>query len=124
MRQNNEYRQSAITLLARALTRWWWLGIVTLGLIVVWDILEWKRAALILKDSSLTLKFGVITQNSREVPYKNIQTIDVHQSILGQALGYGHIVITTANANAPIEFKYVATPQIAREALQAKVNNS
>lgn len=124
MKQNNEYRQSAATLVARALTRWWWLGFITFGLIIIWDILEWKRAALILKDRSLTLKFGVITQNSREVPYKNIQTVDVNQSVLGQALGYGHIVITTANAYAPIEFKYVATPQVVREAIQARVNNA
>lgn len=122
MQQNNEYRQSAATLVARALTRWWWLGFITFGLIIVWDILEWKRAGLILKDDSLVLKFGVITQNSRDVPYKNIQTVDVNQSILGQALGYGHILITTANTNAPVLFKYVAQPQLLREAIQARVN--
>lgn len=123
VQQNNEYRQSAATLVARALLRWWWLGFITFGGIIVWDVLEWKRAALILNKDSLTLKFGVITQNSREVPYRNIQTVDVHQSVLGQALGYGHIVITTANANAPIEFKYAAQPQLLREAIQARVNN-
>ena len=123
VQQNNEYRQSSATLVARALTRWWWLGFITFGLVIIWDILEWKRAALILKNDSLTLKFGVLTQNSREVPYRNIQTVDVHQSVLGQALGYGHLVITTANANAPIEFKYVAHPQVVREAVQARVNN-
>lgn len=123
MQQNNEYRQSVATLVAKALTRWWWLGIITLGMVIIWDILEWKRAALILKDDSLKLKFGVITENSREVPYRNIQTVDVHQSVLGQALGYGHIVITTANTNAPIAFKYVAEPQVVRESVQARVNS-
>ena len=69
------------------------------------------------------IHFGVITQNSREVPYGSIQTVDVHQSVLGQALGYGHVVITTANANAPIEFKYVTQPQLVREEIQARVNS-
>lgn len=122
MKQNNEYRQSSATLIAKALLRWWWLGIITFGIIIIWDILEWKRASLLLKDDSLVLKFGVITENSREVPFKSVQTVDMHQSVLGQALGYGHIVITTANTNAPIEFKYVAQPQVVREAIQARVN--
>lgn len=123
VQQNNEYRQTPMTLVAKALTRWWWLGFLTLGIIIIWDILEWKRAALVLKDESLLFKFGVITQNSREVPYRNAQTVEVHQSVLGQMLGYGHIVITTANTNAPIEFKYVAQPQMVREAIQARINN-
>jgi uncharacterized membrane protein YdbT with pleckstrin-like domain len=119
--RNMEYKQTPLMLVVRAVTVWWWLGLLTLGGIIAYDILSWKRAALILKDGSLTLSFGVITQNSRELPYKNIQTVDVHQSVLGQILGYGHVLITTANANAPVMFKYVDKPQIVREMIQSKL---
>lgn len=117
-----EYRQTPLALVSRAITVWWWLGIFTLGGIIVTDILSYKRTKLVIKDRSLSFESGVMTQNSRELAYRNIQTVDLNQSAMGQVFGYGHIIITTANAEAPIMFKYVGKPQVVRAAIQAKIS--
>jgi uncharacterized membrane protein YdbT with pleckstrin-like domain len=85
--------------------------------------LGYKRTKLVLGDKSLTFFYGVLTQNSRDLPYKNIQTVDINQSVLGQVFGYGHIIITTANAGGPIQFKYVAKPQVLRDVIQDKMRD-
>lgn len=117
-----EYRQTPLALVSRAVTTWWWLGIMTLGILIVTDVLSYKRTKLVLKDRSLSFESGVMTQNSRELAYRNIQTVDLNQSAMGQIFGYGHIIITTANAEAPITFKYVGQPQVVRSAIQAKLS--
>lgn len=116
-----EYRQTNLALVARGLTTWWWLGLLTCGILIWWDVMNYKRTKLVLKDRSLSFESGVMTQNSRELAYRNIQTVDLNQSAMGQVFGYGHIIITTANAEAPIHFKYVGQPQVIRAAIQAKI---
>lgn len=117
-----EYRQTPLALVARAMTLWWWLGIFTFGGLIVADILSYKRTKLVIKDRSLSFESGIMSQNSRELAYRNIQTVDLNQSAMGQIFGYGHIIIVTANAEAPILFKYVGRPQVVRAAIQAKIS--
>ena len=117
-----EYRQTPLSLVVKGLTLWWWLGILTCGVTIFTDVLSYKRTKLVLKDRSLSFESGIMTQNSRELAYRNIQTVDLSQSATGQIFGYGHIIITTANAEAPIMFKYVSNPQIVRAAIQAKIS--
>ena len=116
-----EYRQTNLALVSRGLTTWWWLGFMTCGILIWWDVMNYRRTKLVLKDKSLVFMSGVMTQNSRELAYRNVQTVDVNQSALGQVLGYGHIIITTANAGDPIIFKYVAKPQALRQAIQDRI---
>jgi uncharacterized membrane protein YdbT with pleckstrin-like domain len=116
-----EYKQTPLALVAKSLTLWWWLGILTLGISIFWDVMSFKRTKLVLGDKSLTLYSGVLTQNSRDLPYKNIQTVNINQSVLGQVFGYGHIIVTTASATEPLLFKYVAKPQVLREVIQGKI---
>lgn len=118
-----EYRQTPLSLVARGLTLWWWLGLMTVGILILWDVLSYKRNKLVLGSKSLTHFSGVITQNSRDLPYKNIQTVNVNQSVMGQVFGYGHVIITTANASEPIQFKYVAKPQVLRDVIQDKMRD-
>ena len=116
-----EYKQTPLSLVVRGLTLWWWLGIATFGLLIAWDVISYLRTKLILREKSLTLYFGVLTQNSQELPYRSVQTVDVHQSVFGQVFGYGHIIITSANALDPIVFKYVNKPQALRRVIQDRI---
>ena len=117
-----EYRQTPLSLVGKALALWWWLGVMTLGITIFTDIMNYKRTKLVLKDRSLSFESGIMTQKSRELAYRNIQTVELTQSTMGQMLGYGHIIITTGNAEAPIVFKSVAHPQELRAAIQARIS--
>lgn len=35
-----EYKQTSLALVARGLTLWWWLGILTCGISIVWDVVS------------------------------------------------------------------------------------
>ena len=90
------------------------------GVPIVWDILKFKRTRLAINDRSLTYYYGIITQKSRDLPYRNIQTVGINQTVWGQMFGYGHVIIATA-AGEPLELKYNDKPQILREMIQGKI---
>ncbi len=92
---------------------------MTLGGSIVYDILKYKRTKLKINDRSLTYYYGLITQKSRDLPYRNIQTVGVNQTVMGMMFGYGHVIIATNSE--PLEFKYVANPQQLREMIQGKI---
>jgi uncharacterized membrane protein YdbT with pleckstrin-like domain len=117
-----EVKQTQKALIVRALLYWWWLGWFTLGGIVIWDILSYKRNRLILSDKTVRIEQGVLSLNTRDIPYAKIQSVSVNQSVFGQMASYGHIVITSGNDLAPILFKYVDNPQAIRQAIQDKAN--
>lgn len=92
------------------------------GIPILIDVLRFKRTRLVLNDKSITLYDGILTENSQDLPYKNIQTVNVHQSILGQLFGYGHIILATAHSGSGVAFKYVDKPQILREMIQSRIS--
>lgn len=116
-----KYRQTVVAYIAQCVLYKWVLACMTLGFVAVYDYYSYKRHSLTLTAKSVQLEFGVFTQNSREVAYRNIQSVNVHQSVLGQIFNYGDIIITTANQNDAITFSLVDNPQLVRHAIQDKI---
>lgn len=116
-----ELRQTQKALIAKAILYWWWLGPLTLGGLIVWDLMAYKRNRLVIGDKTIRIETGVITSNTRDIPYSKIQSVTVNQSVVGQMLGYGHIQITSGNELTPIVFKYADNPQAVRQAIQDKI---
>lgn len=116
-----KYRQTVVAYIAQYVLYKWILAMMTMGFVAVYDYYRYKRHSLTLTDKSVQLEFGVFTQNSREVAYRNIQSVNVHQSVLGQIFNYGDVIITTANQNDAITFPLVDKPQLVRHAIQDKV---
>lgn len=116
-----KYRQAKIAYVVQYVTYKWILAFMTLGFTAVYDYYRYKRNSITLGEKSVRLELGVFTKNSREIPYRNIQSVTVHQSITGRMYNYGHLIITTANDTDAIKFRYVANPQILREAMQGKM---
>lgn len=117
-----EYRQTSKALVAKAVTLWWWWGLLLLGIPIIIDLLRYSRNKLVIGAKSVTVELGVLTQNSREIPFSKIQSVTVNQSVMGQIFGYGHILITSGNELAPIVFKYVDQPQSLKQVLQDKIS--
>jgi len=117
-----KYRQTKAAYIAQYILYKWIIAACTLGITAVYDYYRYKRAAIILNDKSLTYEYGVFTKNSREVAYRNVQSVTIDQSVLGQMIGYGHVMITTANQSDSIVFKFIAKPQLLRSATQDKMS--
>ena len=116
-----KYRQTKSAYVVQYLTYKWFVATLTLGFSAIYDYLRYKRNSITLGNKSVQLELGVFTKNSREIPYRNIQSVTVNQSISGRMFNYGHLIITTANDTDAIKFRYVANPQILREAMQGKM---
>lgn len=116
-----EYRQTKMALVAQGLTRWWWLGIITCGVVIFIDIMRWQRAKLTIHKKSVTIEGGILNVSTQDMPFNKIQSVTVVQSALGQILGYGHLQISSGNALQPIVFKYLENPKIVRQVIQDKI---
>jgi uncharacterized membrane protein YdbT with pleckstrin-like domain len=116
-----KYRQTIVAYIAQYVLWKWIIAIFIYP--AIYDYYRYKRHILTLGEKSIELQFGVFTQNQRQVPYKNIQSVNVHQSVLGQMFNYGDLLITTANQNDAIVFKFVDSPQMARPAGSVRVWN-
>jgi uncharacterized membrane protein YdbT with pleckstrin-like domain len=116
-----EYKQTSKALVVRALTLWWWFGLILLGIPILVDLLRYARHRLIVGEKSVIVELGVLTRNSREMPFSKIQSVTVSQSLFGQMLNYGSIQIVSANEYTPIVFKYVDRPDDLKRRLQDKI---
>jgi uncharacterized membrane protein YdbT with pleckstrin-like domain len=116
-----QYRQTKIAYIVSYILYKWILACCTLGYIVVIDYLRYKRRTLTLNEKSLEINLGVFTNNKREVFYRNIQGVNVDQSIFGQIFNYGNLVVTTANQSDSIVFEKVDKPEMLRHAIQDKM---
>lgn len=117
-----KYRQATIFYVVHYVIYRWMIAACTIGISAVYDYYSYKRHALMLRDKYVQLEWGVLTQNSQEIPYRNIQSVSVNQSVLGQMFNYGDVIITSAAMGKPLEFKRAAQPQVLRQAIQDKVN--
>lgn len=119
-----EFKQTQAALTVKGITYWWWLGLLTFGVLIVWDILSYQKTKLVLGDKSVTFYTGILTVNSRDIPYRNISNINVTRGLLGRSFGYGHVQIKASNISDAIIFKYVDNPEAVRLAIQDKINNA
>jgi uncharacterized membrane protein YdbT with pleckstrin-like domain len=116
-----KYRQTKIAYIVSYVLYRWILAFCTLGYIAVIDYLRYKRHTLTLNEKSLEVNLGLFTQNKREVFYRNIQGVNVDQSILGQVFNYGNLVVTTANQSDSIVFEKVDRPEMLRNAIRDRM---
>lgn len=117
-----KYRQATIFYVVHYILYRWIVAACTVGLSVVYDYFAYKRHAVTLREKVVELEWGVFTQNSRELPYRNVQSVNVNQSVLGQMFNYGDLIVTSAGITEPIVFKHAAQPQALRQALQDRIN--
>lgn len=116
-----KYHQTKTAYIAKYIAYRWILACLTFGYLAVVDYLQYKRKTLTVNDKSLELQYGVFSKNSRELFYKNIQGVNVNQSVLGRMFNYGDLVINTANQNESVVFNNIEHPQVLRQAIQTKI---
>lgn len=99
-------------------------GIVFLILIwMVWNLIKWYNINYIVTDRRIITKTGVIRQNKSYVSFKNIQDIQVSQTIFQKILGVGTIEIMSAYDNSDVSLKCISGPKDIEEIIFDGMNN-
>jgi len=78
--------------------RWLWMigaGVALIGL--VWGLIhyvELMTSEFAVTSSRLIMKVGLISRYTTELLLAKVETIGVHQGLMGRLLGYGDLVVT------------------------------
>lgn len=110
---------------------WTQLPMIVLGLIflfayglglIFWGIayIRYKTTELAITNKRVIAKFGFISRNTIEMSLPKVESIQVHQGILGRIFNFGSLVISGAgNPQAPVPG--VANPmEFRRMAMEAQ----
>ena len=66
------------------------ISLFTLG---IYPTLQGYTDEFVVTDRRIIIKKGIISIYTLEMNLERVETVNVHQSILGRILGYGHITI-------------------------------
>lgn len=88
-----EYKASGWSLAVTALMTWWWLGILTFGVWIVFTILAHKNWRISVEEDAVVIKYGALTRNTKVINLKNIQSVEygkwsVNISLVGSQTGH------------------------------------
>ena len=83
-------------------------GVILLPVVVglVFLVMAWVRVhttELAITNKRVIAKFGFISRNTMEIGIQKVESIQVHQSLMGRMLDYGTLIISgTGTSHAPI----------------------
>ncbi|MBR8142104.1 PH domain-containing protein [Burkholderia sp. AU19243] len=80
------------------------LPLFGIGLLLWLDVfIQYKSTELAITNKRIVAKFGFIRRSTVEIGIRKIESIQIHQGILGRLFGFGSIVMAGAgNPQAPI----------------------
>jgi uncharacterized membrane protein YdbT with pleckstrin-like domain len=125
-----EYRQSKKRLMVAIginvlLGLFLWRG-VALGLYLIWlpalfvllSLISYFYQHITIDGDAITLTAGLFAQSTTEIPLDKINAVTVRRGLLGQALGYGNLVIFTGNDKSGIKFAGLDQPDEVKRLLK------
>ena len=116
-----EYRQSIVAILIYYVISFKLiLAIVTWGIVAILDYLNYKNTKLVFEPIFLVFVTGSLKTYNKEIPYEDIKTVRVEQSIIGKYLNYGSVFIETKDGLDSILFKHVKDPESVCRAVQQR----
>ena len=116
-----EYRQSIVAILIYYVISFKLiLAIVTWGIVAILDYLNYKNTKLVFEPIFLVFVTGSLKTYNKEIPYEDIKTVRVEQSIIGKYLNYGSVFIEMKDGLDSILFKHVKDPESVCRAVQQR----
>lgn len=99
------------------------LACVFIGFILMaYHLWQYYSMSLTLGEKGLILKTGILATRTVEIKYSKINTVTVHQGLIGNLLGYGNLVIFAGNDVSGIVVKEIDNPQTVKAELDAKID--
>ncbi len=93
--------------------------VVVLGLLLgTW--LSYSKSEVTLTNRRLLFRTGFLSRRSGELPLENVESIYIHEPLMGRVFGYGTVMVSTVGgANFPMWF--IGSPQGFHATLQTAV---
>ena len=96
----------------------WIFALLTYGIIVLYDWLNYRNTKLSFESKFIVFVTGGFKTRSQEIPYEDIMSVNVDQSIIGQWFNYGTINIVMKETRDKVAFKFVHDPETVRKSVQ------
>jgi len=93
---------------------------------MLWVVVDWANDWLILTTTRIIHQERVllISENRDEAPLTKVQDINIRRDLLGNLIGYGHLVIQTAATIGSIEFHHAANPVAVRQVISDQISRA
>jgi uncharacterized membrane protein YdbT with pleckstrin-like domain len=103
---------------------WIVLAIPTLGITLILALYEFLRLRSIeqgVTNKRVIYKKGIISRNSEEMKLNSIETVEIHQGILGRIFGFGDVTVT-GRGLSNVVFKTVDDPMAVKRKIESVSN--
>lgn len=99
--QDTEYKMHVSWLIIMALTTWWWLGVITMGLFILWTIQYYRSYKVTLSGGTLTVQSGAFI--------KRIDSMRVNNASIVQYVPLlATVIVNTGNDNNKLTMAFVS----------------
>ena len=103
---------------------WIVLAIPTLGITLILALYEYLRLRSIeqgVTNKRVIYKKGIVSRNSEEMKLNSIETVEIHQGILGRIFGFGDVTVT-GRGLSNVVFKTVDDPMAVKRKIESVSN--
>ena len=98
------------------------LAIVSFG-VSVYFWLKNRTTEMVITNRRVVLKRGIVSVHTSEIRNVKVETVRLHQGILGRLLGYGDLVFTGTGESHTI-FSVVASPAKTKAKFEAIIDSN
>jgi len=106
----------------------WLVGILAAatGGVWIWGVVDYLNDYLLITNNRVVRqeKIAFFSELRQSAALRQVQSVDVTTSFVGNVLGYGTLTVQTAGATGAIEFNRAATPDFVRDTLFAERNKA
>ena len=101
----------------------WFFPILScfIGYLVLRDFWYQSSSYLAFTEDGVLYHRGIITNNSKEIPYDNIDKVEVKQAVTGRFFNFGDIIVYTGSDQPDIRFVRADRPQTFKKHLYKKI---
>lgn len=90
---------------------------------LIYNYLIYITSTYTVTNKRVTIRVGILTRNSFEILLERIESIHVHQSMIGQLFNYGTVTISGTGGNKNF-FKAIADPDSFRYLIQQQLERN
>jgi putative membrane protein len=69
------------------------------GLLLLYEYLYWRNYEVTIGDDSIEIAHGVVSRNTRDIPLRRVQNIDIERKLIPRLLGIAEVRVETAGGN-------------------------
>lgn len=103
---------------------WIILGLVTFGLtwiLAIYEFLKLKTLEQGVTNKRVIYKKGIISRTTDEMKLSSIETVEIHQGIIGRIFGFGTVQVTGRGVS-DVKFKRIDDPMNVKRAIESVSN--